>query len=444
MRKTQIDKDFYKTFSGLTIKIACQNILSCFINLCGNFFLAFYSESAVIGGSLTHNFQYFFQMLIGVISEGVLLLIANYFNKGEYSNLKVTFCFYSLIAFILGIIFSASLFFSPLYFLQLFNKENGVTLENIRYFKIFALQYPIFSLNQVIISTLNGIKKNNICLSSSILGLLFCILLNLLFLVKAKFNNSANVALSILLSQILELIIFVIYIKYKLLFRLNKFKIDLLLMKKQLKIILPLIISHISWGIYVLFQAHVVGELGSLAIAINGMANMLYGIFSTLPNSLCRVSILLTNDAIKKNNISIFKERLRILSRLLFIGSIINAFLMYTISISLIYFFNVSTSVKLLTKNLIFIFSIILALASYHIPIIAGVLPAIRKINYMLKMDLLSMWCFAFPLILVVKLHFSNYILVILILLKSDQIFKFFAAKIKLKRILRVEKWQNL
>lgn len=77
------DKKFYKTFAILTLSIALQNLLTYSVNLADNIMIGRYSQDALSGVSLCNQFQFFLQMLVVGVSEGIVVLGARYWGKKE-------------------------------------------------------------------------------------------------------------------------------------------------------------------------------------------------------------------------------------------------------------------------------------------------------------------------------------------------------------------------
>ena len=77
------DKRFYKSFAGLTASIALQNLLTYSVNLADNIMIGRYSQNALSGVSLCNQYQFFLQMLVVGVSEGIVVLGARYWGKKE-------------------------------------------------------------------------------------------------------------------------------------------------------------------------------------------------------------------------------------------------------------------------------------------------------------------------------------------------------------------------
>ena len=82
------DSKFYRTFFTLTISIALQNLLTYSVNLADNIMIGRYSQNALSAVAICNQFQFFLQMLVVGVGEGVVVLGAQYWGKGDIKPIK--------------------------------------------------------------------------------------------------------------------------------------------------------------------------------------------------------------------------------------------------------------------------------------------------------------------------------------------------------------------
>ncbi|MEG0767187.1 MAG: MATE family efflux transporter, partial [Clostridia bacterium] len=82
------DRTFYREYFYLLFFIALQNMITFGVNLADNIMLGVYSESALSGVALANQIQFFLQMLVGGISEGIVVLSAQYWGRRETKPIK--------------------------------------------------------------------------------------------------------------------------------------------------------------------------------------------------------------------------------------------------------------------------------------------------------------------------------------------------------------------
>ena len=88
MRQLIHDRGFYKTFAALTLSLALQNLLTYSVNLADNLMIGQYSQQAMSAVSLCNQFQFFLQMLVTGVAEGVIVLGAQYWGKNKLAPIR--------------------------------------------------------------------------------------------------------------------------------------------------------------------------------------------------------------------------------------------------------------------------------------------------------------------------------------------------------------------
>ena len=87
MNRMLREKSFYKTFAILTLSLALQNLLTYSVNMADNIMLGRFSQDALSGASLCNQLQFFLQMLVQGVGEGVVVLGARYWGKKDLKHI---------------------------------------------------------------------------------------------------------------------------------------------------------------------------------------------------------------------------------------------------------------------------------------------------------------------------------------------------------------------
>jgi len=77
------EKSFYRAFFALAMSLTLQNLLTFGVNLMDTVMLGRYSQDAMSGVSLCNQVQFLLQMLVTGAGEGVVVLGAQYWGKGD-------------------------------------------------------------------------------------------------------------------------------------------------------------------------------------------------------------------------------------------------------------------------------------------------------------------------------------------------------------------------
>lgn len=204
------DRTFYKTFGVLTFSLALQNLLTYSVNLADNLMLGAYSETSLSGAALCNQFQFLLQMLVSGAGEGVVVLGAQYWGKKELK--PIPHIIGSALRYGLGmaaVIFLAALLF-PSNLLGLLTNDTAVISEGTRYMQIVCFSYLIFTLTNILVTSLRCIGVVAIGYVISAATLLNNIILNYC-LIYGNFGfpemGVQGAAIATLASRCLELLI---------------------------------------------------------------------------------------------------------------------------------------------------------------------------------------------------------------------------------------------
>lgn len=268
MRKLIRDKSFYSTFAVLTISIALQNLLTYSVNLADNIMIARYSQDALAGVSLCNQIQFFLQMLVVGVGEGVIVLGARYWGQKKYEPIRhiigVGLRFGTALA---GVMFAAALLF-PSQIIRLLTNDAAVAAEAVAYLRIICFTYVLFTFTNILTASLRsiGIVKIGYIISFSTLCINCCLNYCLIY---GNFGCPAlgvrGAAIATLVSRSVELLIVVLFLKYKehnlnLNWRRLLF-IDTSYVNDYIKVALPVLITQAMWGLSSIVQTAILGNM---------------------------------------------------------------------------------------------------------------------------------------------------------------------------------------
>ncbi|MBQ8586301.1 MAG: MATE family efflux transporter [Butyricicoccus sp.] len=268
MRKLIRDKKFYSTFAVLTVSIALQNLLTYSVNLADNIMIARYSQDALAGVSLCNQIQFFLQMLVVGVGEGVVVLGARYWGQKKYEPIRhiigVGLRFGTALA---GVMFVAALLF-PAQIIRLLTNDAGVAAEAIAYLQIICFTYVLFTFTNILTASLRsiGIVKIGYIISFSTLCINCCLNYCLIY---GNFGcpelGVRGAAIATLVSRAVELLIVVLFLKYKeqnlnLNWRRLLF-IDTSYVNDYIKVALPVLITQAMWGLASIVQTSILGNM---------------------------------------------------------------------------------------------------------------------------------------------------------------------------------------
>lgn len=271
------DKRFYKSFAGLTASIALQNLLTYSVNLADNIMIGRYSQNALSGVSLCNQYQFFLQMLVVGVSEGIVVLGARYWGKKELKPIpSIIGCGLRFGCGLALLMFLAALL-APRQLIGLMTNDATVAAQALDYLQVICFTYVIFAGTNMLASSLRsiGIVKIGYMIAGSTLCI--NIVLNSL-LIYGRWGfpelGARGAAIATLISRTVELLIVIWFLKYKehaLNLNLkNLVCIDTRYMRDYVQVSLPLLITQALWGFNSIAQTAIIGNMDDACICAAG------------------------------------------------------------------------------------------------------------------------------------------------------------------------------
>ena len=77
------EKEFYRKFFTMAVVLILQNVITLSVNLADNIMLGAYSEVSLSGVAAVNQVQFIYQQILLAIGEGIVILGAQYYGKGQ-------------------------------------------------------------------------------------------------------------------------------------------------------------------------------------------------------------------------------------------------------------------------------------------------------------------------------------------------------------------------
>ncbi len=437
--KLLTDKSFLKLFATLTISLALQNLLTYSVNLVDNLMLGAYSETALSGASLCNQFQFLLQMMVTGAGEGMVVLGSQYWGKNNLEPIPHIIG----VAMRYGISIAAVIFVVILLFpsrmLGLLTNDAAVIAEGTKYIRIICFTYLIFTITNVLVVSLRaiGIVKVGYIISASTLCI--NIVLNSL-LIFGNFGfprlGIRGAAVATLVSRCVELLIVVIYLKYRehnLNLTLKKLIfIDSSYNKDYRKVALPVLLHGFQWGLAQMVQTGILGHLGASAIAANSIAVMVYQITSVVIYGSASAASVMIGKAIGENKEERLKSMVHTMELLFLAIGIVTGLLIYLLRNPILSFYHISESAKNLALQFMLILSVTTVGTAIQVPCDNGIIRGGGDTSFSMILNLISMWGIIIPFSSLAAFVFHCSPVLVFILLKWDQVYKVIPSLIRL------------
>lgn len=309
------DKAFYRTFVILTLSLALQNLLTYSVNLADNIMLGRFSQDALSGASLCNQLQFFLQMLVQGVGEGVVVLGARYWGKKDLKPIPdIIGAGLRFGVSIAAVLFVLALLF-PTQIIRLMTNDPVIMEQAVQYLQIICFTYVIFALTNMLTASLRsiGIVKIGYIISASTLCINICLNYVLIY---GHFGAPAlgvrGAAIATLVSRTVELLIVIWFLKFREhTLRLNWRKllfIDTSYIKDYIHVSLPMLVTQTMWGASSIIQTAILGNMENAAMVVpaNSISVLVFQILSVVGYGAASAAAIMTGRTLGEGH----KERI--------------------------------------------------------------------------------------------------------------------------------------
>lgn len=432
---------FLKQFAVLTAGISLQNLLTYSVNLADNLMLGAYSESALSGAALCNQIQFFLQMLVLGISEGVVILCSQYWGKKQIPPIKKIIVIGVWFGSGVSVILFAMAQLTPYGLLGLLANDPSVIQEGVRYLVLISFTYVVFTATNVLVASLRsiGIVRIGYLITASTLCL--NILLNSL-LIYGRFGfpelGIRGAAVATLFSRCVELLIVIGYLHFRehtlnLTFR-DLFRPDWSYLRDFLHTSFPVMLAQMQWGIAMMVQTAILGHLGQSAIAANSIATTIYQIVTVVVDGECSAIAVIVGRTIGAQRFDLLRGYTALSQRIFILIGVLTSALLLAIRGPILSLYAISPQTYQLSSRFILILCLTILGTAYQVPSLCGIVRGGGNTRFDLFCTMIATWIFSIPIAVTAAfvLHLSP--VVVFFFLKWDQLLKCIPAVIKVNR----------
>ncbi len=449
MRLFVREKYFYQRFFILTLTIALQNLIVFSVNLADNVMLGQYTENALSGVALVNQIQFFLQMLIMGIGEGITVLSSRYWGQKEIRPIQKLTGIGMRLGLAISIVLWAAVFFFPHFCLSLFSNDQAVIAEGVKYLQIICFSYIFFAVTNILIAMLRSVETVVIGFVVSLSTLCINVCLNYI-LIYGHFGaprmGVQGAAIATLTARIVETVIVVCYVRFrdrKICLRLQHFfRLDMTLLKTYFRVGSPVLVSNGIWGLAMAVQTAILGHMGSAAIVGNSIATTVFQILTVITYGSASATAVLIGKTIGEGRQEMIRPYAKTLQVLYLVIGVCTGLALFVCKDLIVGFYHISPQAKDLTLQFMTILSVTVVGTSYQMPALTGIVRGGGDTKFVLKNDMIFMWGLVLPSAALSAFVFGLPPVAVFLCLKSDQILKCFVAVVKVNRYRWIKEFQ--
>ena len=425
------DREFYKSFFQLYIVLVLQNIVTLSVNLADNIMLGAYGEISLSGVTAVNQIQFLYQQLLIAFGDGMVIFCSQYWGKKQIQPMKKVIA----IAMRFGVATAVMLFLAITLFpgqaMQVFTTDERIIGEGVTYLRTIRFTYLFFAVTQMLLAALRSTEVAKIALNLSILALVVNCGINYV-LIFGRFGapelGVTGAAIGTLTARILECAVLIGYIvqkeKYLRLKLADFMQRDQTLLKDYLKVLMPLLVFSVLWGINTAMQTVVLGHMNSAAIAANSAASNLYLVVKSAAVGAASAASVMIGKTIGMGDGELVKRYARKLQILFLLLAIAGGILLYFIRIPILSLYDLSPETMELANQFLIILSVVYVAMAYQMPTNAGIIKGGGSVYFSAKLDTVCICLIVIPLSCYMAFVAGASSAVVVICLNIDQFIK--------------------
>ncbi len=443
METKQEKRQFYQSFLVLLLTLAFQNVITLSVNLADNIMLGAYSQAALSGVTAVNQIQFVFQQIvIMALGEGIVMMGGQYLGAGRVREFKIVAATAMRAALVLamGLFLAVSIF--PEEVLGLFTPDPQIIAQGVLYLRIIRLTYPLFAMSMIFLATMRTVSKVKIALNLSVLSLVINVALNdLLIYGKCGFPELGvkGAAIATLTARIAEWLILGYYVlkrDKKVGMKPADYLIrDRLLRRDYFRAILPTLCTSALWGLNTAAHTAIFGHMSNEAIAANSVASNVYLMIKSFAVGASSAAGVWIAQTLGSGSLKLAKAYSKRMQRIFVAVGAVGALLILLIRTPILSLYqDLDAGTLALANTFLMLLSVVFFGMSYQMPTATGIIKGGGSPGFVMKMDLISIWCIVIPISLIAAFLLDASPVTVLICLNADQVFKCIPVWLKANR----------
>lgn len=423
-------KLFYKELLSLTVPIGLQNLLIALIGASDALMLGRLSQDAVAAVSLANQIVFIMNLFIGAVVGGGGVLIAQYFGKGDKNMTGNLFCTILKYSFVISLVFFVLAMFVPEFLMGIYTPEPELIAIGASYLRVVSVSYLFIGITQCYYLVMKIEGKAGRSVVISVVTLLADMVLDFFLIygiAGAPRLGADGSAYSTVAVEAIALIWCVAesYQKDSIHPDMKGFRWFSPVITKDLwKISLPMLGSSLAWGLGFSMHSLIMGHLGSDATAAASITSVVQELITCICKGISVGAGIMIGKLLGQNLFDKAKEYGKEFWHISFAVGGMHLVLLCIVSPIVAEFFVLTQTARQYLIIMLIFSGFYLFAFSVNTIIVCGVLPAGGDARYDAISVFFASWCFALPLALLGTFVFNLPVMVVYILMCSDEIVK--------------------
>ena len=423
-------KDFYKELFALAIPIGLQNLLVALIGATDALMLGRLEQDAVSAVSLANQIVFIMNLFVSAVVGGGGVLIAQYWGKGDKNMVKNLFCMILKWSFGISVVFFLLAMLIPEQLMRIYTPEQNLIDIGASYLRAVGVSYLFVGITQCYYLKMKVEGKASKSVIISIVTLVTDIVLDIFLIYGLAGMPKLGANGSAYSTVVVELIAIVWCIIES--HRKDSIHPDIQGLKwfsksatnEWVKIALPTLGSALAWGLSISMHSLIMGHLGSDATAASSIASVAQSLVVCICHGIGSGAGIMIGKLLGQEMFEQAKAYGRKFCHISFVIGIVQFVILCMLIPLAVHFFMLTEIASGYMVWMLLFTACYVCAQSVNAIITCGVFFGGGDTIYDALSVFFATWCFSIPLALLGAFVFEWPVMVVYIVMCSDEIVK--------------------
>ncbi len=412
------DREFYQRLVTVAFPIILQSCITIGINMLDTLMLGSFGEAYLSATSLSNQFFNLYQIICMGLGGGAAVLTAQAWGRRDITAIHKTMTIMLWLTVGIGALFTAVMLVVPQTVMSVYTSDATVIADCVLYYKWLVWAFVINGLSLTLTQVLRSTGKMQIPLYSSIVGFVTNIFFNYA-LIFGHFGfprmELEGAALATLIARCCECLMTVVYvfftdkdIGYR--FR-SLFESCAGYVQPYITYALPVLASDFLLGIGNNLIAIIMGHISAAFVAAYSITAVVQQMLNVFTSGVMFASSTITGNTLGRGEVQKAYDQGKTFITLSVIFGVIGSVIIFFLKGPIISYYNIADSTKEIAASLMNSVALILIFRMSASVLTKGVLRAGGDTKFLLKADILFLFCASVPLgaLAGLVLHLSSF-----------------------------------
>lgn len=423
-------KGFRRELMALAVPLALQNLLNALVGASDALMLGRLTQEAIAAVSLANQVSFLMSLFSGAAMGAASVLIAQYWGKKDYINVKRFFAMAIRYVFGISVVFFLLAFLIPERLISILTPEPELIRIGSEYLRIVSFSYLVSGIAQcyLMVIKIAGHAKLSVWISAVtvIVDMTadFFLIYGFAGVPALGANGSAY---STIVVEVIALVWCIVWAhrRQETRLRASDFAFFSRAFEKDLWRIIPgIMASGLSWGLSMVFQSFILGHLGTDATAAASVTNVALQLIQCLSNGLTTGAGIMIGQLLGQNQLEKAKDYGQRFWGVSFWSGLLNMGLLCLVGLPVYIFYVLEPAAKSYLVQMLIFNAFYMFAYAYNTVITSGVFPAGGDAKYDAISVFFATWCFAMPLALLGCFAFHWSVMAVYVVMRLDEIVK--------------------